>query len=150
MEPYNPFMPLLHWAARECDLEKVTKMIEDGVPVNVIGGHDDSVPMHDAAGNTCRFHGPAMVEYLISEGGNVNAKSLYNETPLHIAAEKGLQKNVELLLENGANPAATNDAGESPLDVATKAEIKEILEKAQEERRVRLGLPPIPLIEGPF
>ena len=124
-------------------------MIEDGVPVNVKDSWD-WVPLHEAAGNTCRFHGPAIVEYLISEGGDVNAKTEDNDTPLHIAAEKGLQKNVELLLENGANPAATNDAGESPLDVATKAEIKEILEKAQEERRVRLGLPPIPLIEGPF
>ena len=151
MDPYYRFNLILHWAARECDLEKVTKMIEeDGFPVNVIGGHDDSVPLHDAAGNTCRFHGPAMVEYFISEGGDVNAKSMYNETPLHIAAAKGLQKTVELLLAHGANPLATNDDGETPLDVATKAEIKNILEVAQEKERVRLGLPPVPLIEGPF
>ena len=150
MDPYYHFNPILHWAARECDLEKVIKMIEeDGIPVNV-KDFFDWVPLHEAAGNTCRFHGPAIVEYLISEGGEVNAKTEDNDTPLHFAAAKGLLKNVELLLEHGANPLATNDDGETPLDVATKAEIKNILEVAQEKERVRLGLPPVPLIEGPF
>ena len=149
-DPLYHFMPILHLAARECDLEKVTKMIEvDGIPVNV-KDFWDWVPLHEAAGNTCRFHGPAIVEYLISEGGEVNAKTEENETPLHIAAEKGLQKIVELLLEHGANPAATNDAGETPLDLATKADIKTMLEAAEEEKRIRLGLAPVPLIQEPI
>ena len=150
MDPYYHFNPILHWAARECDLEKVSKMIEeDDIPVNVKDSWE-WVPLHEAAGNTCRFHGPAIVEYLISEGGEVNAKTEENETPLHIAAEKGLQKIVELLLEHGANPAATNDAGETPLDLATKADIKAMLEAAEEERRIRLGLAPVPLIQEPI
>ena len=149
-DPFYHFMPILHWAARECDLEKVMKMVEeDGIPVNVKDSWD-WVPLHEAAGNTCRFHGPAIVEYLISEGGEVNAKTEDNDTPLHFAAAKGLQKNVELLLEHGANPAAINDAGETPLDVATKPGIKRMLEVAEEKRRIRLGLPPVPLIQEPL
>ena len=148
--------PLHQAAAGGCDLELVTHMIEGGGntpvwPVNVLDGIMGQVPLHSAAANRCPFHGPAILEYLISMGGDVNAKdSIVGETPLHIASSQGLKKHVELLLEHGANPAATDDAGDTPLDVATKAEIKNILEVAQEKRRVRLGLPPVPLIEGPF
>ena len=152
---YPVLLAPLHQAARRgCDLELVTQMIEgEGTvwPVNVRDA-SDWVPLHEAAANRCPFHGPAIMEYLLSEGGDIKAKTWDGDTPLHIASSNGLKKNVELLLQHGADPTATNEYGETPLDVASnsKPEIKEILEKAQEEQRVRLGLPPIPLIEGPF
>ena len=154
MDPNYPLQAPLHLAARGCDLELVTHMIEGGgnVAVWAVNVTDTAgwVPLHEAAGNTCPFHGPAILEYLLSKGGDVDAKKWDADTPLHDAAAKGLKKNVQLLLQHNANPAATNIHGKTPLDVATKPEIKNILEDAQEQRRVRLGLPPVPLIEGPF
>ena len=147
--------PLHQAAIGGCDLELVTHMIEGGGntpvwPVNVLDGMGQ-VPLHNAAANRCPFHGPAILEYLISMGGDVNAKdSEVGETPLHIASSQGLKKHVKLLLEHGANPAATTDAGETPLDLATKADIKAMLEAAEEERRIRLGLAPVPLIQEPI
>ena len=155
MDPNYPLHAPLHLAAKGCDLELVTKMIEGGDsdvavwPVNVTD-NAGWVALHEAAGNSCPFHGPAILEYLLEQGGDVDAKKWDADTPLHDASAKGRKRNVEILLRHGANPSATNIYGKTPLDLATKPEIKDILEKAQEERRVRLGLPPIPLIEGPF
>ena len=154
MDPNYPLHAPLHQAAKGCDLELVTQMIEGGGNTAVwsVNVTDNAgwVALHEAAGNSCPFHGPAILEYLLEQGADVDAQKWDGDTPLHDASAKGLKKNVEILLINGANPAATNINGKTPLDLATKPEIKDILEKAQEERRVRLGLPPIPLIEGPF
>ena len=150
MDPNYPLDAPLHLAAKGCDLEAVTQLIEDGVWAVNVTDTAGWVPLHEAAGNSCPFHGPAILEYLLSEGGDVDAKKWDGDTPLHDASAKGRTKNVELLLQHGANPAATNIHGKTPLDMATKAEIKKLLEVAQEQRRVRLGLAPVPLIEGPF
>ena len=154
MDPNYPLHAPLHLAAKGCDLELVMQMVEGGgdVAVWAVNVTDTAgwVPLHEAAGNTCPFHGPAILEYLLSQGGDIEAKKWNAETPLHDASSKGLKKNVQLLLEHGANPAASNIDGKTPYDVATKAEIKSMLEIAQEQRRIRLGLPPVPLIEGPF
>ena len=152
-DPNYPFHAPLHMAAQGCDLETVQQMVEGGGswavwPVNVTDNLD-RIPLHEAARNV-GSQGPAILEYLLSKGADIGAKMVNGDTPLHIASSKGLKKNVQLLLQHNANPAATNINGKTPLDLATKPEIKDILEKAQEERRVRLGLPPIPLIEGPF
>ena len=154
MDPNYPLRAPLHLAARGCDLDLVTHMIEGGgdVAVWAVNVTDSAgwVPLHEAARNSCPFHGPAILEYLLSQGGDIEAKKWNADTPLHDASSKGLKTNVELLLEHGADPSATNIDGKTPLDVATKPEIKLILEKAEERRRVRLGLPPVPLIQEPI
>ena len=72
-------------------------------------------------------------------------------TPLCILPlQKDLKKNVEVLVRHGADPTATNFNGMTPEDVASQPEIKRILVDAEENRRIRLGLPLVPLIEGPF
>ncbi|WP_410542724.1 ankyrin repeat domain-containing protein [Wolbachia endosymbiont of Tetranychus urticae] len=43
------------------------------------------------------------VKHLINEGADVNAKDVYEKTPLHWAAEKGHKEIVEILLKKGAN-----------------------------------------------
>ena len=155
MDRNYPLHAPLHLAAKGCDLELVTKMIEgDGgdVAVWAVNVTDNAgwVPLHEAARNSCPFHGPAIVEYLLSQGGDVNAIKWDGDTPLHDASAKGLVKNVEILLQHGSDPSATNIDGKTPYDMASKPEIKLILEKAEERRRVRLGLPPVPLIQEPI
>ena len=98
-----------------------------------------------------RDRGTAILEYLLSKGGDVNAVKWDFDTPLHDAAAVGLKSHVEILLRSGADPSATNIYGKTPSDVASEPEIKKILENAHEEWRIRrLGLAPIPLVEGPF
>ena len=153
-DPNYPLHAPLHMAAKGMDLDTVKQMIEGGGswavwPVN-INDNAGWVPLHEAARNA-GDQGTAILEYLLSKGGDVHAMKWDGDTPLHDASNKGLQKNIEVLLRHGADPTATNIYGETPLDVSSKAEIKKVLENAQEEWRIRrFGLPPIPLIEGPF
>ncbi len=49
---------------------------------------------------------------------NINVKNRYDQTPLHIAAEKGCTETVELLLKEGADINAENSDGQTPLHEA--------------------------------
>ncbi|KAL3507629.1 hypothetical protein ACH5RR_033011 [Cinchona calisaya] len=57
---------------------------------------------------------------LVELGANINAyrPGSYAGTPLHHAAEKGLELTVKLLLLHGANALVMNDDRQTPLDVA--------------------------------
>ncbi len=55
-----------------------------------------------------------LIQQLIKQGANVNAKYESGTTPLHIAASKGNLKIVKLLVENGADVNALH-AGANPL-----------------------------------
>lgn len=57
-----------------------------------------------------------------------------NETPLHMAAEKGHLETVQYLLDNGANPTIKDGFGEAPGEstLTKNEEIKRILENARD------------------
>ncbi|KAF8394276.1 hypothetical protein HHK36_020483 [Tetracentron sinense] len=63
------------------------------------------------------FH---VAKTLIELGANVDAyrRGFHGGTPLHHAAEKGLDQAVKLLLSHGAKALVTNDDCQTPLDVA--------------------------------
>lgn len=137
----------LHDAAWQGDLDKVTRLIEQGMDVNEHGMGGDT-PLHKAAkgghldvvkllitkganvnaksdnGNT-PLHSAAslghlkVVEFLISKGADVNAEeSNYGATPLHSAARGGNASVVEFLIEQGADVNALTNDGRTPLDMA--------------------------------
>ena len=55
-----------------------------------------------------------MVEVLLNDGADINAKSFYGFTALHEAARINADPAVlELLLERGADPHLTNYAGQT-------------------------------------
>jgi hypothetical protein len=56
----------------------------------------------------------AVVEYLISKGGDPNARGRHDSTPLHSAAWGRNRQVLEILLENGADVNARTDEGETP------------------------------------
>ena len=152
-DPNYPFHAPLHMAAKGCDLETVQQMVEGGGswavwPVNITDNLD-RIPLHEAARNV-GGQGTAILEYLLSKGADVGAKMVNGDTALHIASSKGLKKNVEVLVRHGADPTATNFNGMTPHEVASKPEILKILVDAEESQRIRSGLPPTTLIEGPF
>jgi ankyrin repeat protein len=73
-----------------------------------------------------------VVELLISEGTDVNAKNEDGWTPLHMAAAGGQNEIVELLIAAGADVNAKDRVGETPLDFAIqykKPETADLLRK---------------------
>jgi ankyrin repeat protein len=73
-----------------------------------------------------------VVELLISEGVDVNAKNEDGWTPLHMAAAGGQNEIVELLIAAGADVNAKDRVGETPLDFAIqhkKSETADLLRK---------------------
>lgn len=71
-------------------------------------------------GYAAYFGNTDVVEFLISNGANVNSSS-HNElhiTPLHSACSYGFNSIASMLLEAGANPNAAQNSGVTPLHSA--------------------------------
>ena len=66
-----------------------------------------------------------IVDLLIANGANVNAKNEEGGTPLHLAAEEGHQQIVELLISKNADINARDNKGKTPLDWAATWGLKE-------------------------
>lgn len=63
-----------------------------------------------------------MAKYLVSQGADVNrGRERGRETPLHVAAEKGLAELIEALLANGADIEAKTSGDVTPLMTALKS-----------------------------
>jgi ankyrin repeat protein len=85
-------------------------------------------PLHEAAWEGRK----EVVELLIAQGADVNAKSFLGYTPLHQAAVFGQKKVVELLITKGADVNAKANDGKTPLNWAIgsdETEIADLLRK---------------------
>lgn len=107
------------------DLNAVAEAVALGALINANDRFGHS-PLHYAAyrGNVY------IVDYLLSNGGDPNARGNHLSTPLHSAAWGKHQDVVQLLLEDGAEVDAQTDEQESPIMTATlrgQLEIVEIL-----------------------
>jgi ankyrin repeat protein len=80
--------------------------------------HDGWTPLHLA----CFFGQPALVEMLIAQGAEVNARSrnAAKNTPLHAAAAGRNRDAVRLLLEHGADVNARQEGGWRALHAASQ------------------------------
>lgn len=70
-----------------------------------------------------------LVERLLAEGAEVNAKDNHNQTALHRAATFGNKELAELLLAKSAEVNAQDNNGKTPLDLAKTDELKALLRK---------------------
>lgn len=77
----------------------------------------DRTPLHSAAARGYRD----VVEHLIKEGDDVNARDGKGFAPLHSAAANAHLDIVELLIQNGADVNIRNQAGITPVQLALKA-----------------------------
>ena len=68
------------------------------------------------------------VKKLLAAGADVNAKDMYEDTPLYEAVKLGYKGIAELLLANGANVNVKNNVGWVPLHMATALDHNEIVE----------------------
>ena len=85
------------------------------------------------------------LEYLLKNGGDVNATSRDHNTPLHSAAFLGHYKAVKLLLDKHASINARNRNGETPLDVSASSfdSVFSLIARMNESLRLRLHLPQV-------
>lgn len=118
-------------AAEKGDLEKVKRAIEKGADINSTDHHDWTA-LHAAAGITYdeKNIAPAqeIVEYLVQNGADVNARGPKGVRPLHYAAGYGTLGIAKCLLENGADVNATNDEGMTPIMSAAALGKPEMIE----------------------
>ena len=104
----------LHRAAEEGDIEAVKKHLAAGANKNVRAGKWRDTPLHRAA-----FWGyTEVVELLINNEVDVNAKDRYGCTPLHDAAEYSHLEIAEMLINRAPDMNALDNNGDTPLDLA--------------------------------
>ena len=104
----------LHRAAEEGDIEAVKKHLDAGANKNVRAGKWRDTPLHRAA-----FWGyTEVVELLINNEVDVNAKDKYGCTPLHDAAEYSHLEIAEMLINRAPDMNAVDNNGDTPLDLA--------------------------------
>ena len=104
----------LHRAAEEGDIEAVKKHLAAGANKNVRAGKWRDTPLHRAA-----FWGyTEVVELLINNEVDVNAKDKYGCTPLHDAAEYSHLEIAEMLINRAPDMNAMDNNGDTPLDLA--------------------------------
>ena len=89
-------------------------------------------PLHHAANNGHL----SVVEYLVNQKADINAKNKYEETPLHYAAEKGHLRVVEYLVNQKADINAKNKQGKTPLGVASEIGKYE----SEEKKKMKLNV----------
>ena len=69
-----------------------------------------------------------IIEILLKNGANVNARDKFKQTPLHLAILHGHSTIVEILLQNGANVNAKDRFKQTPLLLATQKGHSTIIE----------------------
>lgn len=113
-------------AVEDGNLELVKSLVEKN-PKLLSGkdrkGFDIATPLHAAA----RFGKKPIIEYLLTQKADINAKDEGGWSPAHLATYGGFKATLELILQNGGNLEATCPAG-SLLHVAVIAGHTDIAE----------------------
>jgi ankyrin repeat protein len=120
----------IHRAAKHGRYDLVRFLLNQGTDIDVEGANGRS-PIHFAAAQ----RSPHTLALLIERGARVNLSSDIDDDcsyPIHIAANKGLAKNVRLLVNAGSDIDCKNTHSEEPLHLACqngdKDTVKTLLE----------------------
>ena len=136
-EPTNRSMTPLHSAAISNQHQAAKLLLENKANPN-LKNHLGGVPLIYAALND--HVEPARV--FVKHGALVDVPDTKGCTALHIAADKGACKVVNLLLTSGANPLAKNAEGQTPLDMATIDVANLIRRHLARRKKPNIKLPP--------
>ncbi|XP_050314777.1 myotrophin [Anthonomus grandis grandis] len=114
------------WAIKNGDLEQVKDIIEkQTIDVNQ---DVDGRPLILYAAD---YGQKAVIEYLISQGADINAKDKHGITPVLAAIWEGHKACVELLLLKGAKTDGVAPDGKSYMESAESNEIRQLLSCAK-------------------
>lgn len=100
----------LMMAALRGQMSWVQRLVEKGAMVNRSGW----TPLHYAASGPS----PQVVEWLLGQGAEVNARAPNGSTPLMMAAQFGAEDSVNVLLSRGADAKLRNERGWTAADAA--------------------------------
>ena len=116
----TPFITALDWAIQQGRTETADLLRKHG-GMTVEELRAGMTPLHAAARKGLK----EVVELLIANGADVNAKDVLGQTPLHFADTKEI---AELLVAAGADVSAKEDTrGRTPLHHAATKEVAELL-----------------------
>jgi hypothetical protein len=114
----------LQEAAALGDVNLVRTLIDNGTYVDSLDDSFLKTALHRAAMGGHK----SIVELLLANGADIDARSSACATPLHYAAEEGHKEIVELLVTKGADVNAKNTDGNVPLHVAARKGHRDIVE----------------------
>lgn len=119
----------LHLALASRHTGVVNALLQAGARVTAVSNNNGESPLHVA----CKENDPDAVERLIQKAADVNTKDVEGNTPLMVAASRGLSGNVEKLLEvEGIDLDAQNGKGETALILAAREHteaLRQLLDK---------------------
>jgi ankyrin repeat protein len=109
----------ISWAARFARKPVVEVLFEKGVSLETVGEYNMR-PIHYAAGGGAGEPKP-LVQWLLDNGADVNARGFQGQTPLHECALYNRLEMAMLLIQYGADVDAKDDNGRTPKDAANLA-----------------------------
>jgi ankyrin repeat protein len=122
-EPLNNCMPLNHsnssgWTALKLaarrGLEECVEVLIDNEADPDVPDNEEFTALHNAVGN------PDILKMLATKSRRIDARNKEGDTPLYLAAERGLLESALILLEYGADPNIANKDGIVPLFLAAR------------------------------
>jgi len=134
----------IHGAAKNGDLEKVKALLLANHDLIFSKGNEDRTPLHFAAAKGNKD----VVEFLLANKAEPDAKDKYGMTPLDVAASNGHRDVAQLLLANKADVNARDNDGWTPLHFAAVHDHKGVAElllanNAELDARNTLGQTPL-------
>jgi ankyrin repeat protein len=98
------------------DTKTVGEFLNKGAKLELTDTDDGWTALHYATQSKCYI----CVEKLIEKGANKEARTIFNETPLRLAAKNNHLDVVKMLIVKKAQIDASNDKGETALHLATE------------------------------
>lgn len=114
------FASILHMISRDHSFKEsmdvVELLLKEGADVNAVNETDGTTPLHVAVKSGHK----EFVEVFIKYRADLNARTSYLATPLHVALNQWIVEDsiVQMLLENGSEVNTGDAAGNTPLHVA--------------------------------
>jgi len=121
--------PPLFEACRYCKIEIARFLIEKGANIHDKKTRHKPTPLHVAAYTGCN----EIIELLLKNGADINARNILGETPLMYAIENGNVQTAKLLIDKGANIKATSRSYGTALDFAIRYKRYEIINILQKK-----------------